>query len=270
MPPAISHTPKHACQNFPICKRQQLRPWANGKHLPRLPFCGTCTASDRFCSHPDCTFPVVPAFKKDKTPSFCSILYADPAHASSRCWNLCNNAALGCRLLSTEMSRGSCHPCRAGEYPCKHAFAGCPLHVRGKDCSSKKRQYSCLNDGSSHGCAYDPSRKRRCSAPFCPELSSADRGSFCISCEDGRTPCPELCGRRSVPSNNGYCSLCRPSPGSSADTMRDPGIAASNMTSVSSRSCSTEKCSLPAFAASLCMHCASGLKPCRSPSRFHE
>ena len=125
--------------------------------------------------------------------------------------------------------------------------------------SSKKRQYSCLGDESSHGCEYDPLKKSRCSAPFCPELLAADRGSFCLSCEAGRTPCPELCGRRSVPANNGYCSLCQPPTG----TMRDLGIASVKMTSASSRVCSTEKCTLPPFVDSLCMHCVFGLKPCR-------
>ena len=131
MPPLVSHKPKHACDNFPLCKGQQKRP-----KLPRL---------------------------------------------SSR--------------------------------------VGCPLHVRSKDSSSKKRRYSCLSDESSNGCKYDPSKKRRCSAPFCPEPPAPDRGSLCFSCEAGRTPSPELCGRRSLPAKNGYCFLCQPPAGSASDNM---------------------------------------------------
>ena len=225
MPPLVSHKPKHACDNFPLCKGQQKHPRKNGQNLPRLPFCATCADSTSVCSHPACISPAAPAFKKDKRPLFCSTHYSDPAHVSTRCWNLCNNSSLGCRRLSTEMARGSCYACRSHEYPCKFAPVGCPLHVRSKDSSSKKRQYSCLSDESSNGCKYDPSKQRRCSAPFCPELPAADRGSFCSSCEAGRTPCPELCGRRSVPANNGYCSLCQPPSGSSSDTMRDVGTS---------------------------------------------
>ena len=184
-----------------------------------------------------------------------TLYYADPAHASTRFWNLRNNTALGCRRLSTEMSRGSCHACRDRAYPCKYALAGCQLHVRSKDSSSKKRQYSCLSDESSNGCMYDPSKIRRCSAPFCPELSAADLGPFCVSCEAGRTPCPELCGRSSVPGNSGYCSLCQRLSTSSSSMIRNAGIVSSSMTTVHSHTCSTEGCTFPLFMDSSCMHC---------------
>ena len=202
MPPPVAHAPKHACNHFPLCKGKQKQPTGNGQPLPRLPFRAKCTESARFCSHPDCTCPAALGFKHDKWPFFCSTHYADPAHVSTRSWNLCNNAALGCRRLSTEMSRGSCLACRDGAYPCKYALVGCPLHVRRKDSSSKKRQFSCLSDESSNGCVHDLAKKRRCSAPPCPELAAADCGLFCPLCEVRNTPCPNFCGRRSTFGNN--------------------------------------------------------------------
>ena len=146
IPPRVPHAPKHTCNNFPICKGKQKQSWENGQPLPRRSCCAKCTEAARFCSHPECTSPAAPGFNKDKRPPFCSTRYADPAHASTRFWNLCNNTALGRRRLSTEMSRGSCHACRDRAYPCKYAPAGCQLHVRSKDSSSEKRQNSCLSD----------------------------------------------------------------------------------------------------------------------------
>ena len=133
MPPPIAHTPEHTCLNFPLCKNPQKHPRQDGKRLPRLDFCAKCSASARICSHIDCSSPAAPAFKKDKRPLFCSTHYGDPAHAASRSWKLCSDALLDCRRLSTEASRGFCYACRAHEYPCKFALAGCPLHVRSKE-----------------------------------------------------------------------------------------------------------------------------------------
>ena len=82
MPPPVAHRPKHVCLNFPLCRSLQKNHDRTG-------------------------------FKKDKQPLFCSTHCGDPAHAASRSWNLCGNATLGCRRLSTEPSRGSCYACRA-------------------------------------------------------------------------------------------------------------------------------------------------------------
>ena len=141
MPPPIADAPKHACHNYPLCKGSGRRLGTNVR--TRLDFCSKSLGSEHFCSHPGCESPAAPAFKKDKLPLYCSLHCADPAHAASRCWHLCNNTLLGCRLLSTETSRGSCYACRAHDYPCKYAPVGCPLHVRSQDSSAKKRQYSC-------------------------------------------------------------------------------------------------------------------------------
>ena len=133
MPPPIAHAPKGVCNNYPICKALQFRPKQNERRLPRLDFCRKCSAATRFCSHLGFVSPAAPSFKKDELPLFCSTHYADPAHSASRSWNLCNNAVLGCRRLSTEASRGSCYACRAREFPCRYACVGYPLHVRSKD-----------------------------------------------------------------------------------------------------------------------------------------
>ena len=249
MPPPIAHRPKGSCPNFPLCKNLQKRPKQNGKKLPRLDFCAQCTESTRSCSHLGCTSPAAPGFKKDKQPLFCSTHYGDPAHAASRSWNLCSNATLGCRRLSTESSRGSCYACRSFEYPCKFALVGCPCHVRGDGSSTKKRQYSCLSDEGYNGCLYDPSKKRRCAAPLCPDLPAVGRGPFCISCEGGKIPCPELCGRRAEIGNRGYCSLCKiPSASCQSTPSADTPASDSNSGKIAVRN---SACATPMHDASI-------------------
>ena len=195
---------------------------------------------------------------------FCGTHYADPAHVSLRCWNLCSNAALGCQFLSTDTSRGSCYACRAHEYPCKYALVGCPHHVLCKDSLAEKRQHCCLSDESFNACVYDPAKKRRCSAPLCPELAVADDGPFCTLCETEHTPCPELCGRPSTIGNDGHCALYhhRPLPITRFLASRLLQLAALLHLCPSV----LRKIGFCNVLRSLCLQCVSGLKLCRATS----
>ena len=109
MPPQVSFAPHHRCANYPICKATRYRPRTGGRD--RELHCKACHFSSRSCTHPDCDGKAALPFKKDASPSFCSMHYRDPCHTTSRAWHLCSNATIGCRQLSDAPGKGKYHAC---------------------------------------------------------------------------------------------------------------------------------------------------------------
>ena len=134
MAPAVAERPRHTCHNYPICSGLQAQiPVEGTNKRERQRFCKRCSSADTRCAHPQCEAPVAPPFRRPKTqvtPTFCTPHYSDPYHNTTREWNLCRNARVGCRLLATNKSSGPCFPCSQGSLPCRFAVLGCPSHVR--------------------------------------------------------------------------------------------------------------------------------------------
>ena len=99
----------------------------------RAVYCSVCTASGRTCVHPLCTNTCVPAFPKDKSPSYCAEHYANSQTSSFRLWPLCSYGVHGCVHLSEHARAGSCRLCAQNIFPCPNVIRGCSGRVRSLD-----------------------------------------------------------------------------------------------------------------------------------------
>ena len=166
MPPPIAFRPKHACLNYPICKKPQLHTRDTDKTRVRLPHCKTCHSSSQTCAHPNCVDKPPPPRRNEPAPCLCAEHYRDPCHAQNRTWALCSNATIACRHLSMEPSRGKCYACANNMLPCVNAPLGCPHHVRYASKPASRLLQPCTTHASTL-CPYDPTKKSSCKTPHC-------------------------------------------------------------------------------------------------------
>ena len=127
--------PRHACSNFPLCKRARKGSIVKSAQVDDptlheesvsalLGHCGICQSS-RPCSVPGCVCKCAPSFRRGSAPAFCTVHYGDMCTNVGREWARCSNADQGCKQLALKSTSGKCHACSEGFVPCRHACLGC-------------------------------------------------------------------------------------------------------------------------------------------------